>query len=116
MTMMKMSDRTRKIVAIIIILIGVMMSIGTAAYAANEPMKDYERVLLGEGFIQDEDDDTIWYYDGELEGYQITAMYDAYYDNGCIYAVDLETGEKTMYTFKWQPSEVEFESIVEYTF
>lgn len=109
---MTMSRKTKNIVACIMILIGVMMLIGNAAYAANrEPMKDYEKFLLGYGFVQDEDDDTMWYFDGEIDGYRVTAFYDAYYDSGAIYEVNQETGEVTMEVFKWQPSELEMDEI-----
>ena len=106
----------KKLIAILMTLV-VMVGASTAAYAAkNEPMKDYERVLLGIGFVQDEDDDTVWYYDGKMDGYQVKAFYDAYYDSGVVYAVDLETGDIHMDSIKWQPSELEFESIAEYEF
>lgn len=111
-----MKNTMKKIVGMIIIL-AIMIGIGAAAYAANkEPMKDYERVLLGYGFIQDESDDTIWYFDGDLDGYQVKAFYDAYYDSGSIYAVDPETGDDQLISFKWQPSELEFDSIAEFEF
>lgn len=113
-----MKTRMRRIVGTIFILIGVMMVIkNEAAYAANrEPMKDYERVLLSEGFVQSEDDETIWSFNGTIDGYKTTAFYDAYYDSGAMYMVDEETGEISMYTFKWQPSELEFEGIAEIEF
>lgn len=106
----------KKLIAILMTLI-VMVSTSTAAFAAkNESMKDYERVLLGFGFVQDESDDTVWYFDGVENGYQVKAFYDAYYDSGVVYAVDLETGDIYMDSIKWQPSELEFESIAEFEF
>ena len=111
-----MKNTMKKIIGVIMIL-AIMVSIVTVAHATNkEPMKDYERVLMGEGFKQSEDDDTIWYYNGAYDGYQMIAFYDAFYDSGCAYAMDLETGEIEMITFKWQPSELEFESIADYDF
>lgn len=89
---MKMSNKTRKIVGALILIIGIMMQFGTAAYAENEEgPNDIIEALTADGFIYDEYEEVWMYIEytfyGEGEYEYIHAWFDTDENIGIAFSV-----------------------------
>ena len=121
MTMMKMNNKVKSIVGMVIILIGIMMSIGTVVYATNEEEAKQELIaaLVEEGFIYDEYSETWMYVEyefyGEGEYEYIHAWYDVDTNIGIAFVVDYNkfgiVDECCSGAFQWNYSTHEIEEL-----
>ncbi len=107
-----------KMVIIIVVIAVMAMALSgyTYVYESEEVPKELIIELYEMGFERDEDDEDVWRFDGELDGYMVHAYYDAYYNSGVVYGYDLNSGEEIIEDLYWDMDSSEFDSNVSYEF
>lgn len=105
------------ITKVIIIAVIAMMAIalcGFRYYTEDEAPAALIKELATYGFEISEEDDDVWTYDGIMDGCQVLAVFDTYYNMGSIYAVNLETGERALCSFTWDCDSESFDTTAEW--